>query len=252
MPFGISLAGGQASVLANVQPAQDSEQELFDDFDCLGSLQRTALPRQIKRSRSYEYRFDPDQDTKLHEGVKCFFSHDLSISTTIETCDSENGVIEIKLGPNQDPPPDRLSLIPNEYVSAKSIADGVFRYVNAWGQGAILSQAVDDLLCHRPPRLRAHNGGPIIPGDADLVAAAVDVVQRMDNTILCIQGPPGTGKTYTDGTGHLGADESRSAGRRDGQQPQGHFERSSDCSRSEVCGEHKLRIIKSAHRKMIP
>ena len=66
-----------------------TEQELVDDFDCLGGLERTKTPpRQVKRSCAYEYKFDPDQDTKLHEGSGCFFAHDLSVTTSIETFDA--------------------------------------------------------------------------------------------------------------------------------------------------------------------
>lgn len=175
-----------------------TEQELIDDFDCLGGLQRTsASARQVKRSRAYEFKFEPDQDTKLHEGASCFFAHDLSINTTIENLDAERGIVEIKLGPKKEEPPERLSLIPNEYVSAGVISEAVFRYVEAWSQGTILSQAVDDLLHRRPPRLKRHRRGRIIPEDADVVKASVDVVRRMKETVLCIQGPPGTGKTFT-------------------------------------------------------
>ena len=47
-------------------------EELADDFDCLAGLERTATPpRSIKQSRALEYRFDPDQDTKLRAESKC-------------------------------------------------------------------------------------------------------------------------------------------------------------------------------------
>ena len=175
-----------------------TEQELIDDFDCLGGLERTRTPpKQVKQSKSYEYKFDPDQETKLHEGSNCFFAHDLSITTTIEKLDAEKGLVEIKLGPKKGEPPKRLCLIPSDYVSADAIAKAVFRYVEAWSQGTNLSQAVDDLLHRSPPRLKGHDGGPIIPEDAALLPTTVDVVRRMNNTVLCIQGPPGTGKTYT-------------------------------------------------------
>ncbi len=175
-----------------------TEQELIDDFDCLGGLERTKTPpRQVDRSRGYEYKFDPDQETKLHEGSKCYFAHDLSVTTSIETFDAERGIVEIKLGPKKDEPPERLSLIPSEYVSAKPIAEAVFRYVDDWSRGRFASQAIDDLLHRRPPRLDGYYGGPIIPTGANLLKASVDVVLQMRETVLCIQGPPGTGKTYT-------------------------------------------------------
>jgi len=175
-----------------------TEQELIDDLDCLGGLERTATaPRKVLRSIAYEYKYDPDQNTKLHEGSKCYFAHDLQTGTMIERLDMEQGIVEIKLGPRQAEPPERLCLIPNEYVSAAIIANAVFRYVEAWSDGTILSQAIDDLLHHRPPRLKGHRTGSIIPAGLDLLSATVDVVRRMNNTVLCIQGPPGTGKTYT-------------------------------------------------------
>ena len=106
-------------------------------------------------------------------------------------------MVEIKIGPKRDAPPDHLSLIPNEYVSAKPIAKAVYRYVEAWSQGKILSRAVDDLLHRRPPRLKKASEGPIVPPGQDLVTGAIAAVKQMDETVLCIQGPPGTGKTYT-------------------------------------------------------
>ena len=178
-----------------------TDQELWDDLDCLAGLERTAtLPRPIKRSMAYEYRFNPDQDTKLHESSKCFFAHDLSIKPTIETFDAERGLIEIKLGPKCDVPPERLSLIPDEHVSAKVIIDAVYRYVEAWSRGEIRSKAVDDLLHRRPPRLLKPHCGSIIPAGHNVLVGAIDVVKQMDETVLCIQGPPGTGKTFTAAT----------------------------------------------------
>ncbi|HMO83408.1 MAG TPA: TM0106 family RecB-like putative nuclease [Lacipirellulaceae bacterium] len=175
-----------------------SEQGLIDGFDCLGALERTAKqPDLVKRSLVYQYRFDPDQDTKLHEGSTCFFAHDLTISVVIEALDPERGLLEFKLGAKRDQPPDRLSLTPNEYVSAEPIAAAVFRYVEAWRQGNILSRAVDDLLQRRSPRLKGRRKtGPVITAEDDLLAGTIDVIGRMQDTVLCLQGPPGTGKTY--------------------------------------------------------
>jgi hypothetical protein len=97
-----------------------TEQELVEDLDCLGGLQRTGTPREPdKRSWLSEYSFDADQDTTLHEESKCFFAHDLAVRTIIWSFDADDGRLRIRLGPSAPKPPDRLSLIPNEYVSAK-------------------------------------------------------------------------------------------------------------------------------------
>ena len=177
---------------------EKTEQELIDDFDCLGGLQRTSKPpTPIRRSYLYEYRYDFDQNTKLHEGSTCYFAHDLSIRTTIEHLDTGQGLVEITLGPSVPEAPKLLCLIPDEYVRADVISDAVFRYVEAWSHGELLSQAVDDLIHRRLPRIREHQSGPLVLEGQELLPAAIDVVRRMDQTVLCIQGPPGTGKTYT-------------------------------------------------------
>lgn len=175
-----------------------TETELVEELDCLGALQRTDTPpRLIKKSNGHEFRFDPDQDTKLDEGDKCFYSHDLAIQVEISGMDREKGLVEIKLGPKKPAPPGRLSLIPDEYVRADVIAAAVLRFAAAWHAGDGASDAVDDLLHRRLPRLRGQEGGPVLARDADLVTGTVDAIRRLDGSTLAIQGPPGSGKTFT-------------------------------------------------------
>jgi uncharacterized protein len=174
-----------------------TESELVEDLDCLGALQRTEKPRQpVKRSWDYEYRFDPDQDTKLHDGSDCFFAHDLNRTCTVTYFDAERGLLTIKLGPKVPEPPQRLSLIPDEYVRADVIANAVYRYVEAWAEGRVLSRAVDDLLHRRAPRVHGGRPGSLV-GNAVALADVVRVASNLDATTLSIQGPPGAGKTFT-------------------------------------------------------
>lgn len=178
---------------------QMTEEELFDDFDCLAGLQRTKkFPTPIKRSRGYQYQFDPSQETKLGKGSICYFAHDLSIGTEITEFDADTGLLEIKLGPRASEPPRHLNLIPNEYVSADALSNAVFRFATEWSAGKTSSRAVEDLLLRRPPRIRGISAGTeLIPSGDELVSATVDIIGNMDDTVLAIQGPPGTGKTYT-------------------------------------------------------
>ncbi|MBI1746482.1 MAG: TM0106 family RecB-like putative nuclease [Acidobacteria bacterium] len=174
-----------------------TELELCDDVDCLGGLQRTEQPpERAKRSSLYQYRFDPNQDTKMGAGDRFLFAHDLQVSNSIEAIDTDRGLVTIKLGPTV-PAPGRLSLIPDDYVSAAEITKAIYRYVEACTRGEILSPAVDDFLQRRPPRLVGHSAGPIVKGDRLELAAVIDVIQRLSQSTLCIQGPPGTGKTFT-------------------------------------------------------
>jgi uncharacterized protein len=175
-----------------------TEQELIDDPDCLGGLARTRrAPVPVKRSVCYEYRFDPHQETKFREEDGCIFAHDLDCKATVETIDFESGLVILKLGPKYGKPPDRLSLIPDEYVSPKPIADSIERVIVRWREMGKLPPALEDFLFRRRPRLRGNPSGPIIPPGMDLLAGAVSAARALDRSALCIQGPPGSGKTYT-------------------------------------------------------
>ena len=174
-----------------------TDAELVDDQNCLGSLVRIdAEPEKIKSSFGYRYKFE-SQETKLHEGSRCLFANNIKQRTQIVDLNPVDGTVQIKLGPSVPEAPNEVSLIPDEYISAKRIADSVFRYVESWANGTCISQAIDDLLNRRPPRISAHGGGEVVPTDAPLLEATVDVIRRLDRSTLCIQGPPGTGKTYT-------------------------------------------------------
>ncbi len=173
-----------------------TEEELTADFDCLAGLTRTATPpRPIKRSRALEYQFDPEQETRLREESKCYVAGDLELKTEIVKMDADRGVLELKIGPGKDLP-DKLSLIPDEHVSAETLKDAVLRCAEAWEDGRVISPAVDDLLFRRAPRVLEHAGGPLL-GSGELVRQVVDLATRLDGTTLALQGPPGTGKTYT-------------------------------------------------------
>jgi uncharacterized protein len=165
-------------------------EDRFDDLECLAGLVRTETPpRPIARSLGLEYRFNPEQGTKLHTGSKCHIAGDKKAVYEITRLDEDAGLVEIKVGPTRAPP-DRLCLIGFDHVGADEIKRAVLRYASAWERGEIASRAVDDLLRRRRPRIRGHAGGP-------LVGATEDLATRLDGSTLCIQGPPGTGKTYT-------------------------------------------------------
>lgn len=179
-----------------------TEEELSTDLNCLGGLRRaTAPPESIKQSVGFWYTFDPDQDTKLEVGSHCFFAHNLAVKTEIHQLDRDQGRLCLKFGRAKlkqlpgEVPPERLSLIPDEQVPAKVIVTSISETAKAWLETKQLPPALEDFLLRRPPRIRGHDGGPIIPRDADPVAATVTVIAALDRSTLCIQGPPGSGKT---------------------------------------------------------
>jgi uncharacterized protein len=171
-------------------------EERYDDRDCLADLSRTATPpRVIKQSQGQEYRYDPAQETKLGVEDNCYVAG-TKLECQIVRMDEDAPLVELKVGPKKSLP-DRLCLIPNEWVPAGLIKQAVFRYAEAWERGEVASQAVDDLLRRRPPRIAGHGGGPLVGPDDELLPRVCDLAARLDGGTLCIQGPPGTGKTYT-------------------------------------------------------
>jgi len=175
-----------------------TEDQLFDDPDCLGGLQRTAkAPQPEKLSIAYEYAFDSSQDTKLDEGSMCFFAHDLKMKAEIFKLDEDAGLTELKILPKQGVPPERLSLIPDEFIDPKKIASSIYRTVFTWHQTGKLPQAIGDFLDRRRPRLEGNQSGPIVRPSEVPLRSIIDAVKSLDNSTLCIQGPPGSGKTFT-------------------------------------------------------
>jgi uncharacterized protein len=73
-----------------------TEQELIEDPDCLGALERTTTAAvTVKRSFVYEYRF-PLQESKLRAGSKCEMVSDTKTKFAIETIDYDRQVLTIK------------------------------------------------------------------------------------------------------------------------------------------------------------
>ena len=157
-----------------------TEEELIEDIDCLGGLERI---------NNYEYRFDAAQDTTLENNNRCYCVDGVSpdrMEVTLEVLDLEKGLARLKVSEEQQLLlPNRFSLIPvGEFVPrAGTILESIYETVQEWSNTGTLSRALEDFL-RRSPRISNMH-----PKDI------VDVISKMDNTVLCIQGPPGCGKT---------------------------------------------------------
>lgn len=179
-----------------------TEEELTQDLNCLGNLRRIpASPEKIKQSLGFWYAFDPDQDTKLEAGSRCYFAHDLDLQAEIHQLDREQGRVCLKFGPTKmkqlpgGMPPERLSVIPDEVVRADTIANSLMATVSAWQDTQQLPPALEDFLSRRPPQMTGREGNPLVSPETDLIAAVTEVIAALDQSTLCIQGPPGAGKT---------------------------------------------------------
>ena len=181
-----------------------TEAELIEDLNCLGGLQRTSdEPEVIKRSLGFWYSFDPGQDTKLREGSTVFAAHDLSLKLTIETFDAEGRAL-LKISQaalnklESGELPDRMSLIPDEHVSAGVIENAIEDLAGKWSESQQIPEAFRQFILRKPPVVQHHKSGtPLMQPEEDTVTACVRIARNMVKSTLCIQGPPGTGKTYT-------------------------------------------------------
>jgi predicted RecB family nuclease len=177
-----------------------TREELTEDHDCLGGLVRTSTAAHAeKQSLEYEYRFDPDQDTKLAQGDKCYL-HDGS-RATIARIDRNLGLVSIRRSKKIDAPPDQTALIPDERVNPDPIAASIRRTASRWLETGELPRALGDLLRRSAPRLRdrsfADAWRKARAKAPDLASAVVAVIAELNESTIGIQGPPGSGKSYT-------------------------------------------------------
>lgn len=161
-------------------------------------------------TRQYTYEFDPAQMTKLGVNDTCFLASDLTVSCKIKTIDYKAGRVTVEFGPSAmarlgGKPQQEIALIPNEYVSAKTIQDAIIRQL----QGLIpdkenkiipLPKAMSRLLRRESPQIvgRAPDA-PVVPpdlSDEETTLAITRAVTNLKGSTLVMQGPPGTGKSY--------------------------------------------------------
>jgi uncharacterized protein len=189
------------------------ESDLYDELDCLAGLERTDRtpfkPTPKSRSLSYEYRFNPNQETKLEAGTRCWFSPEqIQRECTLDSLDREAGIATISISEKrlQDiqqvyprwEPPRRTSLIDCNFVDSKVLRESVVQTVQQWASSGQLQPALEAFLRRQPPRIRRHRvGKPLIAAGKDLLQSTIRIAANLQESALCIQGPPGSGKTYT-------------------------------------------------------
>ena len=178
------------------------ENELADDMSCLGGLNLVGKPKQLKQSLLFDYKFDPDQETKITEGSMVKIVPDIGATTTICDFNSE-GRLTIKIGLKTlqkhqlESLPERMSVIPYNFVSTKVIDESIYDEIKQYHETKQLPGALNDFVYRNPPKLKSGYEGPLIQAKETNIKGAIRLAKDMDSTCMCIQGPPGTGKTYT-------------------------------------------------------
>ncbi len=177
-----------------------TEIDLYDDMDCLTGLERTSrpsfLPTPKSRNHVYEYAFNANQPFKGQS--KSFYvlgEDDLKVNAV--DFDLDAGLVGLQ---SKTEPPERLSLIPDEYVRAAPIPDAIFDVLESMLETDFKSSAIVDFLFRFEPRFidgsRPQIISPNLSG-AEFIEEVISAVGKMNESYLCIQGPPGAGKTFT-------------------------------------------------------
>lgn len=183
-----------------------SEEELFDDLDCLAFCQRTTRqpfkPTPKAKNLAYEYQFDPSQEFK---GTADYFyllgledenGKNIKVKFCAEESNLYNGFIVLQA---KQEPPSLVTLIPDEYINPDPIPQAIYQVAASYESEQFSSCAILDFLNRVKPRIKNHKGGVIAPSHNPIekLQQIIQVVKNLDNSYLTIQGPPGAGKTYT-------------------------------------------------------
>ena len=128
-----------------------SIEERFDDPDCLAGLVRTDTAAASDQAvPGLEYRFDPDQDTKLRAGSTCSVAGNMDGSYEITAMDEDAGLVELKVGPRSRCR-DRICLIANEFVRRGSIKKALAPLRRRRGSAAAVAVAGGGRPAAPPP-----------------------------------------------------------------------------------------------------
>jgi uncharacterized protein len=175
---------------------QMSAEELIDDAECLGGLERddSVAPVPVKKSRLVTYTF-PTQDSKLRTGVQACRT-DTGKDVLLEFVDADACVLRIKFGPNAEAPA-HLGLGPPTPINDRILRAATAEFAANVATDLPGFAALKSLLSKSMPRIRDMAPGEPIVAAAPTMADIADAVSRLDDSYLVIQGPPGTGKTYT-------------------------------------------------------
>lgn len=175
--------------------------ELVDDLDCIAMCQRTDREPFLLTKRTkipaYEYSFDSNQEFKPPKTKSSMWisGHD-DTKVTFIAINDEDGLITVQ---SKETPPEIASFIPADVVPAKVIEEGIEAVARLYDENKLDSSAIMDFLQRKNPRIKAHEGGPIITKTQpdERLKQIIQTVSNLDHSYICIQGPPGSGKSYT-------------------------------------------------------
>jgi predicted RecB family nuclease len=185
-----------------------SPEELIGNLDCLALCRRTGTsafkPSKRARNLAYEYQFDIEQEYKgVSRQVYLWGEEDENGRNPKATYLSEHsrldeGIIVLQ---SKEPPPDIVTLIPDEHVNPQPIPAAIEAMARLYetDDPRITRSAIYDFLTRSKPRIHGHTGGAIAPSSDSVIKLEeiTAAIKNLDSSYLAIQGPPGAGKSHT-------------------------------------------------------
>jgi predicted RecB family nuclease len=177
---------------------QSTHEELADDSECIGCIEKAGEPTPVKKSMECVYTFDPAQDIKYSAGNSAKLYLD---SAHIATCEitaisKDTGKLTVKLGPTAITKmggefPALASIMPGDPIGTEAIEEAILETVKPLAANQTIDSlrpAVRDFLLRSSPKASTLKTGDSV--------TLKDVI-NLEESSVCIQGPPGAGKTFS-------------------------------------------------------
>lgn len=170
-------------------------EELLEEKNAISFLHYRGKNFAEKRSTVYEYHFQP-QEAELKKD-KPVTNQEGKPAGTIFHLDMNQGIIQLKKGPNHNPEEHPSSIFLLDRVSNKVKEEAIIRLAEWVVEHGIDSES-EEFRAVRTLLLRDHAqlAGPVADTEVFLELTK-DWAEKLDHSYLPIQGPPGSGKSYT-------------------------------------------------------
>ncbi len=182
--------------------AAKTEEQLYEDFNCLAALHYRRPARDAGNARTFRYDFDPAQHTKIDAGSDCFVDGDLDLPVRVTAMVPERGAVRLEFpfatwNRIERTPPRTLSLIPRDSYRTDTISRSILLLAQRYATTGKLPQPLTHFLERRAPDIAGHEHGPLVRPTENATDAVPRLCAAMRSTSLVVQGPPGSGKTTT-------------------------------------------------------
>jgi len=175
-----------------------SDDELFEDGECLAGLIPDPEHPPEKENRSLKYSFlFPEQESKLKTGDSAtIVQNSCPVSSLV--IDEERRCISFKIGAKREPVTLPVALGPGMPVATTPLVEAVYRFADSLVKGEKTYSAIEALLTQSLPLIKGHVAGTeILARTDDSLQEIIKAISNLDKSYVFVQGPPGAGKTYT-------------------------------------------------------